>query len=117
VWTLQVFHFLFLKQRMIAPQFEELAKKYKGTDFYKVDVDQAPDIAQTCGVSAMPTFKFFKGGQVVGEVVGADINQIESLIQKHGASSMGEGRSLGGTEDGPKKVKKKETHVLESLGR
>jgi thioredoxin-like negative regulator of GroEL len=107
VWTLQVFHFLFLKQRMIAPQFEELAKKYKGTDFYKVDVDQAPDIAQTCGVSAMPTFKFFKGGQVVGEVVGADINQIESLIKKHGASSMGEGRSLGGTEDGPKKVKKK----------
>eukprot|EP01080_Neovahlkampfia_damariscottae_P008719 gene8719-665_t len=105
--------------KMIAPQFEEFSKKYKGTDFYKVDVDEVPDVAQTCGVQAMPTFKFFKGGQNVGEVVGGDMGQVEALIQKHGSSSSfsGEGRTLGGSSgDRPTKnpwVEKYEKQKME----
>merc|ERR1712226_286467 len=50
----------------IAPKFVE----WEGT--FKVDVDENEETAAAYGVSAMPTFKFIKGGQKVGEVVGAN---------------------------------------------
>ena len=37
----------------------------------KLDVDDNPHTAQQFGVRSMPTLLFFKGGQVVGQVVGA----------------------------------------------
>jgi thioredoxin 1 len=39
--------------------------------FYKFDVDKLPDVAQELSISAMPTFKIFKDGEIVGDVVGA----------------------------------------------
>lgn len=41
-------------------------------DFYKLDVDEVTSVAAELGVRAMPTFYFFKGGEKVGEVVGAN---------------------------------------------
>jgi thiol-disulfide isomerase/thioredoxin len=44
----------------IAPFFDELARRYPRAVFLKVDVDNCPETAASNGVSAMPTFIFFR---------------------------------------------------------
>ena len=39
--------------RQISPIFEKLSEQTEGVDFYKVDVDEASDIAQEVGVRAV----------------------------------------------------------------
>lgn len=53
--------------------------------FFKVDVDEAEEISTKQNVNAMPTFQFFKGGNKVGELVGANKDQLEALIVQHSA--------------------------------
>ncbi|KAI0778936.1 thioredoxin [Trametes elegans] len=72
--------------RIISPIFEKLSDEYKDVEFYKVDVDEAQDIAQEVGVRAMPTFAAFKNGQKLGETVGAAPPALQNLI-KTAASS------------------------------
>lgn len=55
--------------------------------FYKIDVDELPDVAQELGIRAMPTFLVFKDGEKVGEVVGANPNAIKAAIEKHSATA------------------------------
>nr|CAH7737536.1 unnamed protein product [Callosobruchus chinensis] len=44
----------------MAPVFQQLAGKYPKAVFLKVDVDQCQDTAAAQGVSAMPTFIFYR---------------------------------------------------------
>jgi len=44
----------------IAPVFEQLARKYPRAIFLKVDVDKCQETAASQGVSAMPTFIFYR---------------------------------------------------------
>ncbi|XP_073408547.1 thioredoxin-like isoform X1 [Dendrobates tinctorius] len=66
----------------IAPFYESLASKYPAILLYKVDVDSAVDIATESGIRAMPTFHFYKDGEKVDELSGADPDKLESLIKK-----------------------------------
>ncbi|KAI9354365.1 cytosolic thioredoxin Trx1 [Zopfochytrium polystomum] len=69
--------------KMVAPLYEELSKKYPDATFLKVDVDDYPDITEAAGVTAMPTFVFYKGGVAVGDVVrGARIKDVEERVVK-----------------------------------
>ena len=67
---------------MIAPKVHELAKEHPEVRFYQVDVDGAPDVAQELGVRAMPTFKFFKDGEVADEIVGANPQALAAAVKK-----------------------------------
>ena len=67
---------------MMAPVFEELAASTPGVIFAKVDVDEANDVAQQCGVSAMPTFQLFKNGAKVDEFRGADVAALRAMVAK-----------------------------------
>ena len=52
--------------QMIAPKFAEHESVV--SDFcllVKVDVDENEETAQACGIEAMPTFQFYKGGEKV----------------------------------------------------
>jgi thioredoxin 1 len=51
--------------------------------FVKVDVDENPDTAAKYSVSAMPTFFFIKGGEVVDRLMGANPARLQELIQEH----------------------------------
>ncbi|XP_075066995.1 thioredoxin-like [Mixophyes fleayi] len=68
--------------KKISPVFEELSEQFPNVLFYKVDVDDAEDVAAECGVRAMPTFQFYKGGQKVEELCGADADKLRTLINK-----------------------------------
>jgi len=68
--------------KMIAPKLEEWEKTYEAdVVFVKVDVDDNGETAEACGISAMPTIKFYKGGAEVSEVVGANTGKIEDEIK------------------------------------
>eukprot|EP00227_Mantoniella_beaufortii_P012848 CAMPEP_0197583538 /NCGR_PEP_ID=MMETSP1326-20131121/6437_1 /TAXON_ID=1155430 /ORGANISM="Genus nov. species nov., Strain RCC2288" /LENGTH=105 /DNA_ID=CAMNT_0043147779 /DNA_START=74 /DNA_END=391 /DNA_ORIENTATION=+ len=72
--------------KMIAPFFEQLAAKYPGVIFVKVDVDDLDDVAAECGISAMPTFQLYSNGVKVNELCGADKDKLEALAKE--ASEM-----------------------------
>ncbi|XP_033737716.1 thioredoxin-1-like [Pecten maximus] len=69
--------------KAISPRIEEFSKEFTNVVFLKVDVDEAEDVAAEKGISAMPTFKFFKNGGEVGEVVGASEAKIKEAIEKY----------------------------------
>ena len=69
--------------KFIAPKYEELSNAIGTVTFLKVDVDEAEDVAQAQGIQAMPTFKFFKDGSMVAEMMGADLNKLTALIEEH----------------------------------
>jgi thioredoxin 1 len=60
-----------------------LSKDHTDVQFVKVDVDDAEEIASACGIQAMPTFQFFKGGKKIEEMRGADPSKLVVLITAH----------------------------------
>ncbi len=58
--------------RAIAPVIEELANEYVGrVKFAKVNVDNNPEISTKFQIRSIPSLLLFKGGQVVGQMVGS----------------------------------------------
>src|SRR5262249_43730860 len=58
--------------KQIAPMVDALADDYKGrVEVAEVDVDHNRVMAQQGGVGSTPTLLIFKGGKVVGRMVGA----------------------------------------------
>merc|ERR1712146_280452 len=66
----------------IAPVFVKLAEEMPEVVFVKVDVDENDEVAEECGISAMPTFQFYKSGAKVHEFSGADESKIRAAIAK-----------------------------------
>lgn len=57
--------------RQIAPVIEQLAGENMGAiKIGKLNVDDAPNAAQSYGVSSIPTLMIFKGGEVIERLVG-----------------------------------------------
>ncbi|KAL1512513.1 hypothetical protein ABEB36_002095 [Hypothenemus hampei] len=69
-------------QRM-APVFQQYATKYARAVFLKVDVDQCQETAAAQGVSAMPTFIFYRNKTKIDRLQGADPTGLESKIQQY----------------------------------
>lgn len=69
--------------RAIAPHFERLPSKYPRAIFLKVDVDKCQETAAAQGVSAMPTFIFYRNRSKIDRVQGADVATLEAKIQQH----------------------------------
>jgi thioredoxin 1 len=58
--------------KMIEPIIEELAKEFGGKVIIgKMDADENPDVVGQLGVMSLPTMVFFKNGQPVKSLVGA----------------------------------------------
>uniref|UniRef100_A0A6M2DJC1 Putative thioredoxin-like protein 1 n=1 Tax=Xenopsylla cheopis TaxID=163159 RepID=A0A6M2DJC1_XENCH len=68
--------------QMIAPFFESLPTKFPNAIFLKVDVDKCAETAAAQGVTAMPTFIFYRNGVKVGRHQGADKHALETKIQQ-----------------------------------
>lgn len=87
----------------IAPHFEQFPGKYPRAIFLKVDVDKCQDTAASQGVSAMPTFIFYRNKvnlynfvkfsyftfqtktvqAKIDRLQGASLESLEAKIQQH----------------------------------
>jgi thioredoxin 1 len=56
-------------------------EQFQDVYFIKLDVDEVPDAAQELGVKAMPTFYFFKNGDKVDDLTGANPAGLKSKAQ------------------------------------
>ena len=56
--------------QMLAPIIEELATAHTDVKIGKINVDEAPNVARQYGVMSIPTLIFFKGGEIVEQMVG-----------------------------------------------
>ena len=57
--------------QMIAPIIEEISNEKTDVNFFKVNVDETPEVAIKYGVSSIPTLLIFKDGELVNKAVGA----------------------------------------------
>jgi len=88
--------------KAIHPVFLQLAHKFPEALFLGVDVDQCRDTAMSQGVSAMPTFIFYRNQKKLDSVRGANAAELEEKIRKHYGSpeSMDPNSSgVGGISD------------------
>ena len=69
--------------RMVAHILEELAKQYEGQVVVgKCDVEENEDLTGEFGIRNIPTILFFKNGEVVDKVIGAQPKEkIEEKIK------------------------------------
>jgi hypothetical protein len=61
-------------------QFKEMSEIMTNVVFVKIDVDENPDAAARYNVSAMPTFVFIKGGEVIDRLMGANPARLQELM-------------------------------------
>lgn len=75
--------------KAISPILEKLSNEdaNKSIRFIKIDVDELPELSAELGIRAMPTFMFFKDGKKAQELVGADPNTLNRLIQQYRPSA------------------------------
>ncbi|KAI4160485.1 MAG: hypothetical protein L6R39_000191, partial [Caloplaca ligustica] len=90
--------------RAIAPIYEQLSaqlsRPHKIT-FAKVDTERQKDVAQTYGVTTLPTFMVFKDTQAISTVHGADSRKLSEVVKKlvaeadsNGSGGFGEASSF-----------------------
>ena len=67
--------------RQISPHYARAAEENSTSQlkFSKVDVDDL----ESSHVSAIPTFRVYKNSSVVDELVGADLEALQTLIKQH----------------------------------
>ena len=70
--------------KMLSPTVEEIAGEYEDTvRVGKLNVDDNPDTATKYGIRGIPTLLFFKGGQVVQQLVGVKSkSEIKKVIDE-----------------------------------
>lgn len=69
--------------QMLTPVLNELDKKYKNLEVYKVNVDEAQNVAMTYNINSIPTMIFFKNGEEVERRVGLEsIEKLSKIIDE-----------------------------------
>ncbi|KAI0704059.1 thioredoxin [Earliella scabrosa] len=58
--------------KLISPVFDRLAGQFPNADYYKVDIDEAVDVAEEVGVRALPVFMAFSNGEKIKELTGVN---------------------------------------------
>jgi thioredoxin 1 len=69
--------------RMMMPVVEKLAKTHPEITVCKVNIDEAPELAQQFQVTVIPTFVLFKNGRLVDSSMGLKSKKtLERMIQQ-----------------------------------
>jgi thioredoxin 1 len=69
--------------RQAGPVLDKIAEQYEGKlKVCKLDVEQGRQTAVKYGVTSIPTLSFFKGGEVVDQIIGVTPNYESDLKEK-----------------------------------
>lgn len=69
--------------KMLSPVFERMSNTHQDVHFYKVDIDEEPDLAERFRVMSVPTLLYMKRGQVISRSTGlVSPADMESEIKK-----------------------------------
>ena len=71
--------------RMIAPIVEEISDEYDGRlNVFKVDVDEAEQVAMQFGIMSIPTLMIFKNGEEQERIVGYRSKEdLAAVVEKY----------------------------------
>ena len=61
--------------KMLTPVIEQIAAESDAYEVYKLNVDEAPEIAARYGVMSIPTLIVFKDGKESGKTIGVQSKQ------------------------------------------
>ncbi|OQS04159.1 thioredoxin h [Thraustotheca clavata] len=64
----------------IKPIFHSYADQYPEVVFFQIDVDESDELSEVLGVSAMPTFQFWRNGEKLEAITGADRDKLLKTI-------------------------------------
>lgn len=56
--------------KMLTPVVERMAEKYQEVHFYKVDIDEEPELAERFRVMTVPTLIYMKKGESLDKSIG-----------------------------------------------
>uniref|UniRef100_A0A8D3A2K4 Thioredoxin n=1 Tax=Scophthalmus maximus TaxID=52904 RepID=A0A8D3A2K4_SCOMX len=70
--------------KMISRYYKQLSEDAEFCEvvFLKLDIDKVDDVAQSCGISAMPTFQFYKNGNMVDHFTGASQDKLLQFLRR-----------------------------------
>ena len=69
--------------KMMSPIMDAVAEENDTCKFYKLDVDQAEEVAMQYGINAIPTLLFFEDGNLKKQKVGlTSKEEIEAMINE-----------------------------------
>lgn len=70
--------------RMQSPVVEKLSEEMTNVKFFKMDVDQNPEVPRSFQIMSIPTLLIKKDGQVVDKVIGYHSKeQLQQLLQQY----------------------------------
>ncbi|KAL6975476.1 hypothetical protein U1Q18_024272 [Sarracenia purpurea var. burkii] len=72
-----------LQCKQISPFFETLSRRYPSINFLKVDVEESPAVATAENTRIVPTFKIYKNGSRVKEMVCPSPEVLESSVRHY----------------------------------
>ncbi|KAG5262339.1 hypothetical protein AALO_G00274110 [Alosa alosa] len=67
----------------------ELAKEHSQTTFVKLEAEAVPEVSEKYEISSVPTFLFFKSGEVIDRLDGAHAPELSKKVQKLASSAVG----------------------------
>ena len=68
--------------KQISPHYDTLSASNPSVTFTKVDIDEIPDLATKYNITAVPSFLFLEGNNVLGKVAGANLVLLKSTLAK-----------------------------------
>lgn len=70
--------------RILSPIVEELANEMKNVNFKKINVDENPEVANSLGITAIPTLVIYKDGHPIDKIIGLlPKDHLKKVIQKY----------------------------------
>ncbi|ORX86560.1 thioredoxine 2 [Anaeromyces robustus] len=68
--------------KMIHQKYEDFSDIYTNVNFYQVDVGEVSDVVYMAGFINIPSFKFYKNNELIGEFQGDNPEELEKLIKE-----------------------------------
>eukprot|EP01128_Nolandella_sp_AFSM9_P005741 TRINITY_DN2841_c0_g1_i1.p1 TRINITY_DN2841_c0_g1~~TRINITY_DN2841_c0_g1_i1.p1 ORF type:complete len:105 (-),score=33.26 TRINITY_DN2841_c0_g1_i1:127-441(-) len=66
--------------KRIAPTYAKLAETHSNATFLHIDIDEVQDIPVTKDIQGVPTFMFFKNGELITQFAGASVAKLEENV-------------------------------------